>query len=251
MLWAVWVALQFFFLGRGHPPPASQTAVQYMKEFKKLVKEVPCSEGIVLPHVLVSNFVTHYALEKKRKNEETLSFEAPSLQGPTHKTYPLPTTHMPTHRHQPRPHSIRLYHSSLEIQKLLNTMKDTAELIRLIQLLPTLSSTTKKNLTLLLLLNMASAAVLTHIPRMSDDTALPRRDATDFHEIQFKEHFRFRKQDFYRLLCALKLTVSPNDPTPQILHIGNSGTRSAVSSDWAMMVLLKRLSAVCQYRCVC
>ena len=57
MLWAVWVALQFFFLGRGHPPPASQTAVQYMKEFKKLVKEVPCSEGIVLPHVLVSNFV--------------------------------------------------------------------------------------------------------------------------------------------------------------------------------------------------
>jgi hypothetical protein len=47
----------FFVLGRGHPPPASKMAVQYMKEFKKLVKEVPCSEGIVLPHVLVSNFV--------------------------------------------------------------------------------------------------------------------------------------------------------------------------------------------------
>ena len=126
---------------------------------------------------------------KKRKNEKTLSFEAPSLQGPTHKTSPLPTTHMPTHRHQPRSHIIRLYHSSLEIQKLLNTMKDTAELIRLIQHLPTLSSTTKKNLTLLLLLNMVSAAVLTHIPHTSDDTALPRRDSTDFHEIQFKEHF--------------------------------------------------------------
>lgn len=51
------LSLPFFFLGRGHPPPASKMAVQYMKEFKMLVKEVPCSEGIVLPHVLVSNFV--------------------------------------------------------------------------------------------------------------------------------------------------------------------------------------------------
>ena len=129
-------------------------------------------------------------------------------------------------------------------------MKNTAELIRLIQHLPTLSSTTKKKLTVLLLLNMACAAVLTHIPRTSDDTALPRRDSTHFHEIQFKEHFRFRKQDFYRLLCALKLTVSPNDPTPQILHIGTTGTQSAVPSDWAMMVLLKRLSHASQYRYV-
>jgi len=157
---------------------------------------------------------------------------------------------MPTHRHRPRQHSIRLYHSSLEIQKLLHTMKNTADLIRLIQHLPTLSSITKKKLTVLLLLNMACAAVLTHIPRTSDDTALPRRDSTDFHEIQFKEHFRFRKQDFYRLLCALKLTVSPNDPTPQILHIGTTGTQSAVPSDWAMMVLLKRLSHASQYRYV-
>ena len=113
---------------------------------------------------------------------------------------------MTTHRHQPRSHSIRLYHSSLEIQKLLNTMKDTAELIRLIQFLPTLSSTTKKQLTLLLLLNMASTVVLTHIPRTSDDTALPRRDSTHFQEIQFKEHFRFRRKDFYRVMSALNLT---------------------------------------------
>ena len=176
-----------------------------------------------------------------------MSFGAPFLRA-LYTRHPQPTRNMPTHRHHPRTHTFRLYHSSLEIQKLLNTMKDTADVIRLIQLLTTLSTTTKKKLTLMLLLHMTYAAALTHIPRMSDDTALPRKDATHFHDIQFKEHFRFRKQDFYRLLCALKMTVSPNDPTPQILHIGACGTQSAVPSDWAMMVLLKRLSAACQYR---
>jgi hypothetical protein len=54
------IEYQFFFLigrGKSHPPPASDTAVRVMKEFNKLIKKVPCSEGLVRPHVKVSNFV--------------------------------------------------------------------------------------------------------------------------------------------------------------------------------------------------
>ena len=47
----------FFLIGRGNPPPVSDTAVRVMQEFNKLMKKVPCSEGLVRPHVKVSNFV--------------------------------------------------------------------------------------------------------------------------------------------------------------------------------------------------
>ena len=155
---------------------------------------------------------------------------------------------MPLHRRQPRPYSIRLHHTSLEIRKLLMAIGNMADLIRMIRNLPSLPSHKTKRLTLLLQMSMASTVFLTHIPRLTDDTAIPRKGPTAFEEIQFKDHFRFRKQDFYRVLCALHLTVSPNNPTPRILHIGRPKTQSTVSSDWAFMVLLKRLSSACQYR---
>jgi hypothetical protein len=127
-------------------------------------------------------------------------------------------------------------------------MQNMAEVIRLLHNLRTLPSNKRKHLTLLLLMSMVSAAFLTHIPRLTDDTALPRKDPSHFEEIQFKDHFRFRKQDFYRVLRALGMTVDYGDPTPVTLRIGKKGTQSQVASDWAFMVLLKRLSAASQYR---
>jgi hypothetical protein len=86
-------------------------------------------------------------------------------------------------------------------QKLLVVMQNMAEVIQLLHNLHTLSSNKRKRLTLLLLMSMTSAAFLTHIPRLTDDTALPWKDPSHFEEIQFKDHFRFRKQDLYRVLA--------------------------------------------------
>lgn len=157
---------------------------------------------------------------------------------------------MPLHRTQPRAHRFRLHHSSLEIQKLLLTMDTTAQLIRLLQTLHHLPSNTKRNITMLLLVNMASTAFLTHVPRLCDDTAIPRKTHRDFEEVQFKAHFKFRKQHFFRVLCALGLTASQGDTTPKLLRIGKVGSQSVVSADWALMVLLKRLASIGPYRYV-
>jgi hypothetical protein len=127
-------------------------------------------------------------------------------------------------------------------------MQKMADLIQLIRNLHAMPSNKKQHLTLLLLMSMISSAFLTQVPRMTDDTALPRKGPNHFEEIQFKDHFRFRKRDFYRVLSAMGMTVQPGNPTPVILHIGKQGTQSLVSSDWAFMVLLKRLSSACQYR---
>ena len=155
---------------------------------------------------------------------------------------------MPTHRRQPRSHACRLYHTTLETQKLLTVVKDATELLLAIHNHATMPSAQKRRAIVLLLSVMTGSASLLTVPRMTDDTARPRKDPTRFEEVQFKEHFMFRKSDFYRVLCAINMTASPVDPTPRILHIGSNGTQSTVASDWAFMVLLKRLSSACQYR---
>ena len=105
------------------------------------------------------------------------------------------------HRRQPRLRAIHRHHTSLEIRKLIMVIGNMADLIRLIRNLPSPSTHKKQRLTLLLM-SMSSTVFLVHIPRLTDDTDSPRKGPSDFEEIQFKDHFRFRKQDFYRVLCV-------------------------------------------------
>ena len=155
---------------------------------------------------------------------------------------------MPTHRRQPRAHACRLYHTTLEIQKLLAVVKDSTELLLAVHNHATMPSNQKRRVIVLLLSVMTGSATLLTVPRMTDDIATPRKDHTHFEEVQFKKHFMFRKHDFYRVLCSINMTASPDDPTPRVLYIGSNGTQSTVASDWAFMVLLKRLSSGCHYR---
>ena len=127
---------------------------------------------------------------------------------------------MPTHRRHPRAHACRLFHTTLETQKLLTVVKDTTELLLAIHNHTTMPSAQKRRAIVLLLAVMTGSASLLTVPRMTDHIARPQKNHTRFEEVQFKEHFLF----------------------------GTDGTQSTIDSDWAFMVLLKRLSSGCHYR---
>ena len=68
-----------------------------------------------------------------------------------------------------------------------------------------------------------------------------------FPDWEFTGHFKFRPQDFMRVLRALGLTCP--DGCPIFLRIGdNAQCQSVVRSDWAFAVLVKRLATGGRYR---
>lgn len=85
-------------------------------------------------------------------------------------------------------------------------------------------------------------------PRMHDSSSADARCSDSFGEHEFKDHFRFRKEHFFKLLGALGLGCPHSPTTPRWIRVGRRGRRSLVRSDWALQVLLKRISSPSPYK---
>ena len=86
------------------------------------------------------------------------------------------------------------------------------------------------------------------MPRVNDCPSRAKRDSTCFSDDEFRGHFKFRKHDFMRVLQALGLTTQDGHHRPVCLRVGRPGTHCIVLADWALMVLIKRLSTGGRYR---
>ena len=91
---------------------------------------------------------------------------------------------------------------------------------------------------------LAGARLLLSLPRDATSTAVPPRSPIDFGESEFKDHFRFGRADFFRLLSALGLANPNNMHAPRYMRIG----RRLARTDWALMLLLKRLASPSPYK---
>lgn len=153
---------------------------------------------------------------------------------------------MPVNRIAPRPHSIRLYHRPMEINRYMVTLADLQRMwITLHQGGVSVVRRQRMRTLIMHLFHMISALVL--MPRVTDCPAEPRRGHSTFDDENFRSHFRFRKQDFFRLLAAVGLTNAVSG-SPIWLHVGADGTKSVVPSDWSLMVLLKKLATGATYK---
>ena len=98
--------------------------------------------------------------------------------------------------------------------------------------------------TVLLLGALAGARLLLSTPRDHSATYVPLRFPIDFHESEFRDHFRFSRDDFFRLLSAMHLANLNDVRGPRYMRI----CRRLVRTDWALMVLLKRMASPAAYK---
>jgi hypothetical protein len=91
---------------------------------------------------------------------------------------------------------------------------------------------------------VSGAQVLLSMPRDHTATTLQRRYPIDFEETEFFDHFRFGRLQFYQLLRGLNLANAVDVHAPKYIHIG----RRLVRTDWALLVLLKRLASAAPYK---
>ena len=96
----------------------------------------------------------------------------------------------------------------------------------------------------MVLVAVASAQLLLALPRDNSATAIPPRGVVDFGEAEFMDHFRFSRRDFYRLLAGLEMAHVADPTLPRYMHVG---TR-VVRTEWALLVLLKRLTCCSTYK---
>lgn len=152
---------------------------------------------------------------------------------------------MPVNRAAPRPHSARLYHRPLERLRLYGTLVDLRRMWTLVRVAcPTPARRQRMRVRILHLFGLVMR--LMWAPRVTDCPAQPRRHHSHFTDDNFLSHFRFRKQDFFRVLSAMGLTDAAGSPV--WLRVGSEGKHCVVPSDWALMVLLKRLATGATYR---
>lgn len=150
---------------------------------------------------------------------------------------------MPTQRLVPRPREPRLHLSCLEQYKLLRTIQSTTALLRLVVGANRAGYTGRKQMLLTLLVSaIGCMCMMVATPRMRDETARQRKGLMDFGEHEFKEHMRFRKEDFLRVLHAMQLT-QPGHQAAKWLKVGRHGRHIMVPSDWALMV--KKCATTC------
>ena len=123
------------------------------------------------------------------------------------------------------------------------------DLLKIWDLVPQtrLNTVAKKRARILLLSILAYTGMMLMIPRISDCLVKEKRMPDTFPDWEFTGHFKFRPQDFMRVLRALGLTYP--DGCPIFLRIGdNAQCQSVVRSDWAFAVLVKRLATGGRYR---
>jgi hypothetical protein len=90
----------------------------------------------------------------------------------------------------------------------------------------------------LLVCSVGCMTIMLTAPRIRDDTARARNTLGDFGDHEFREHFRFRKPDFLRVLQAVGLT-EPGRTAARWLRVGRSGKQIMIPADWALMVRVR------------
>ena len=157
---------------------------------------------------------------------------------------------MPTQLKRPRLRKPRLALSVLERYKVL---REAGSLSTYMPVLLALSHAPaasvgqrarSRALALLLLSMLAGAQLLMSLPRQHQASTIYPRCPDDFGDDEFRDHFRFRKPDFYRLLVGFELANIHGPQLARYMHIG----ARVVRTDWALMVLLKRMASTATYK---
>ena len=143
---------------------------------------------------------------------------------------------MPTQRLAPRDREPRLHLSCLERYDLVRAMQQNTELLQMVARIHRPAFARKrKALMALLVCSVGCMTIMLAAPRIRDDTARARNTLGDFGDHEFREHFRFRKPDFLRVLQAVGLT-QPGRTAARWLRVGRSGKQIMIPADWALMV---------------
>lgn len=157
---------------------------------------------------------------------------------------------MPTQLKRPRLRKPRLALSVLERYKVL---REAGSLSTYMPVLLALSHAPaasvgqrarSRALVLLLLSMLAGAQLLMSLPRQHQASTIYPRCPDDFGDDEFRDHFRFRKPDFYRLLIGFELANMHGPQLARYMHVG----ARVVRTDWALMVLLKRMASTATYK---
>ena len=157
---------------------------------------------------------------------------------------------MPTQLSQPRLRGPRCALNVLQRHRLMKALAVHASALPVLLALACpgrldLGSRIRAVATALLLLNaMAGAQLLLSLPRDNSATLVRPRHPLDFGEAEFKDHFRFSRSDFFRLLTAFGLANVHDVHSARYIKVGTRMVRT----DWSLMVLLKRLSASVTYK---
>jgi len=124
------------------------------------------------------------------------------------------------------------------------------ELRNALTLVQTLQCSDTRERRMRLMIGAAACAIgcLSILPRMNDCPCRPRRLTSAFTATEFRGHFKFERHDFYRVLQAMRLTQQRDQGSPLWLRVGPPGKQSVVPSDWAFMVLMKRMATGNRYR---
>lgn len=154
---------------------------------------------------------------------------------------------MPTNRETPRPHVTRLHHRPMQLQRLCNDLNDLRHVLAWMQR-QQFSEKRKRRLRLLIVAAACAIGCLSIVPRINDCPSRPRRQVSDFNAYEFRGHFKFEKSDLYRVLHAMHLTAEQDQGSPLWMRVGPPGNQSMVPSDWAFMVLMKRMATGNRYR---
>lgn len=135
----------------------------------------------------------------------------------------------------------------MQLRQLNVYMEDLCNTLTLVQTLQC-SDTRKRRMRLMIGAAACAIGSLSILPRMNDCPCQPRRLTSAFTATEFRGHFKFERHDFYRVLHAMRLTQQHNPGSPLWLRVGPPGKQSVVPSDWAFMVLMKRMATGNRYR---
>ena len=158
---------------------------------------------------------------------------------------------MPTQLRQPRVRGPRTHLTCLQKHDLLVGI---AKLVRAFIVLRRAASgppavvRKRRRVMRMLQLALLGARVLWTLPRSQHAAHVPAKYAENFTDVEFKDHFRFEKQDFVQILGAMGLCSAHDKTQPAWIRVGRRGRHSVVRTDWMLMVLCKRLSSTASYK---
>ena len=160
---------------------------------------------------------------------------------------------MPTQLWAPRERAPRTYLSVMQRHDLLHKVRGLVRrwcaLHRLAtRALPLAQRLHVLHMQRLVHLALRGCRVMWTLPRSQHAAHIPAKYPSDFNDDEFRDHFRFLKKDFVRIMGAMGLG-SPQDPTqPTWIHVGRRGRQSVVRTDWMLRVFCKRLSSTAPYK---
>jgi hypothetical protein len=166
---------------------------------------------------------------------------------------------MPVNRGEPRPSSARTNLRHKEKKLVLQELEETAMVAKMFQAYAMVQlrhsnhnrfRRLKKMARMWALVAMLTALSITE-PRLrphSDDFPAPKSHM-QFSEEEFVFNFRFRRHDFMRVLELMGFTDEFG--SPKQLEFGRPGHGNKPMSDWALMVVLKRLCSTGALEDVC